>query len=191
MLRQARGPRSRCEATVQPRWRGACWNSARRRRWAAFGALSGRDSETAVRHSCTQGRRGRMQTAPLGDAYVLCSGGAAFSDGVSPVAIGNETSAVVYVVRSLGPKALLGAVPDTSTLYVLRFVYVRPGQPAERAGIHPGDVVVGIDGEDVRALGEPAAEQLLRDRPAGTPARLLLSRAGASVETTLVVGRWQ
>jgi len=76
-------------------------------------------------------------------------------------------------------------------LYVLRFIYVRPGQPAVRAGIQPGDEVLAIDGADVHALGEPAAEQLLRDRPAGSPARLLLSRAGAQVQTTLVVGRWQ
>ena len=73
----------------------------------------------------------------------------------------------------------------------LRVVYVRPGQPAERAGLQVGDLITAVDGLDVRSLSESPVELLIRDRAPGTPAHLGLLRQGIALSADLVVGKWQ
>jgi membrane-associated protease RseP (regulator of RpoE activity) len=54
---------------------------------------------------------------------------------------------------------------------------VRPGTPAERAGLRPGDVIVGVDGRDVRALG-PGAVGVLSARKPGASVTLTVQAPG-------------
>ena len=59
----------------------------------------------------------------------------------------------------------------------LMAVAARPGSPAERAGIRPGDVVKSIEGRHTRPLAVPTGERLLRGAP-GSVVKLVLLRAG-------------
>lgn len=59
----------------------------------------------------------------------------------------------------------------------LMVVGARPGSPAERASIRPGDVVKSIDGRHTRPLAPPTGERLLRGAP-GSVVKLVLLRAG-------------
>ncbi|MGE5538900.1 MAG: S41 family peptidase [Gemmatimonas sp.] len=60
--------------------------------------------------------------------------------------------------------------------------------PAARASIRAGDIILRIDGEDVRKLDEFAAIDRLRGRP-GTPVRLSLSPTGAAGPQEVVLTR--
>jgi carboxyl-terminal processing protease len=67
----------------------------------------------------------------------------------------------------------------------LMAVAARPGSPAERAGIRPGDVLRSIDGRHTRPLAVPTGERLLRGAP-GSNVKLVLLRAGSEpLELTL------
>ena len=131
-----------------------------------------------------------FDAVPLGLAYVLCSA-AGFSDGIARVPADNDAQMDVTVVQKRGPLGLLGAKPDWNDPYVFRIVFIRPGQPAQQAGLELDDVVTGVDGRNVQTLGERAVEMLVRDRRAGTPAQLEILRAGTTLQRTLTVGAWQ
>lgn len=129
---------------------------------------------------------------PRGSAYLFCQGTGGVTDGITRVELQEgPAAATVGVIKQRGPLALLGAKPDGADALVFRVAYVRPGQPAEQAGMQVGDVVVSVDGMDVRPFGEAAVEMLMRDRPAGSVARLGLLRGGAEVVADLKVGKWQ
>jgi len=128
-----------------------------------------------------QGRY-RFAAVPPGARYTMCSG-AGYSD-----AVGDGD---LVVVRQLGKLGLLGFKPDWSRIFRLEVAYIRPGQPAERAGLEVGDVVTAVDGIDVSGLGEAAVELLLRDRLPGSVARITVQRGGQARELTLTVGQWQ
>lgn len=71
---------------------------------------------------------------------------------------------------------------EVGLLLTRRFGYLmavsaRPGSPAERAGIRPGDVVKSIEGRHTRPLAVPTGERLLRGAP-GSVVKLVLLRAG-------------
>jgi carboxyl-terminal processing protease len=53
---------------------------------------------------------------------------------------------------------------------------VRPGSPADRARVRPGDVIKSIDGKHSRILSVPMADSLLRGAP-GSTAKLKILRA--------------
>jgi carboxyl-terminal processing protease len=59
----------------------------------------------------------------------------------------------------------------------LTIISAMPGSPAERGGLHPGDQVIGVDGEDVTGLdGNLVIRKVLG--PAGTAVRLRIRREG-------------
>jgi carboxyl-terminal processing protease len=67
----------------------------------------------------------------------------------------------------------------------LMAVAARPGSPAERAGVRPGDVIRSIDGRHSRPLAGPTGERLLRGAP-GSSVKLVLLRAGSEpIEVSL------
>jgi serine protease Do len=61
---------------------------------------------------------------------------------------------------------------------------VEPGSPAEKAGIHPGDVVVSVDGSPIDS--QEAFETALSTRGPGKPMRLAVKN-GAAAERVLTV----
>jgi S1-C subfamily serine protease len=61
------------------------------------------------------------------------------------------------------------------------------GGPAERAGVHAGDVVIAVAGERVASLAE-LFRQVWRQGPAGTEIALTLARDGAPVYVRVVSG---
>jgi len=69
--------------------------------------------------------------------------------------------------------------PEDETLTV---AMIRPGGPAVRSGLEVGDVIVAIDGHDVRGARYAMAWSLMAVRP-GTRLHLGLAR-GATVTVT-------
>jgi len=63
---------------------------------------------------------------------------------------------------------------------------VEPGSPAERAGLHPGDIVVSYNGQEV-----PDADHLtsmVADTPPGTKVPIMYYRNGKQESSTVTVG---
>lgn len=63
-----------------------------------------------------------------------------------------------------------------------------PGQPAEQAGIRPGDIIIGVDGEDVR--GQTLDEVISKVRgPRGSEVVLTIQREGAAGSLQIAITR--
>jgi carboxyl-terminal processing protease len=73
----------------------------------------------------------------------------------------------------------------------LMVVSTRPGSPAEKAGLRPGDILKTIDGKHSRPLAVVTGERLLRGAP-GSVVKLRVLRAGSDpLEMSLVRERLQ
>jgi len=70
----------------------------------------------------------------------------------------------------------IGAWVDTGGEY-LTIVAPMPGSPAEEAGVEAGDIVVGVDGEDVTGIDPSLVVRRILG-PQGTTVRLMLRREG-------------
>jgi carboxyl-terminal processing protease len=77
----------------------------------------------------------------------------------------------------LGPGDAEVGLVLTRRFGYLMAVAARPGSPAEKAGIRPGDVVKSIEGRHTRPLAVPTGERMLRGAP-GSVVKLVLLRAG-------------
>ncbi|HVR69637.1 MAG TPA: S41 family peptidase [Vicinamibacteria bacterium] len=74
----------------------------------------------------------------------------------------------------------------TRRLGFLMVVAPRPGSPAEKAGVRPGDIVKSIDARHTRPLAPFAGQRLLRGAP-GSLVKVSLLRAGSDpIELSLV-----
>ncbi len=82
-------------------------------------------------------------------------------------------------------EADIGAVL-TRRFSFLMVVSVRPGSPAEKAGLRAGDILKSIDGRHSRPLAVPTGQRLLRGAP-GSVVKLAILRAGSDpIEVSVV-----
>ncbi|GIW71006.1 MAG: hypothetical protein KatS3mg102_0548 [Planctomycetota bacterium] len=89
-----------------------------------------------------------------------------------------------------GPSVYLGTIPDYAPaegVHGVRLAGVRAGSPAERAGLRAGDVIVGLDGTEVRDIHEYT--YALFARKPGERVRLVVLRDGERLELEAVLGR--
>ena len=70
----------------------------------------------------------------------------------------------------------IGAEVDTRGEFIT-VVSPLPGSPAEAAGLHPGDLIIKVDGENVRGLESFSVISRVRG-PAGSTVNLTISREG-------------
>lgn len=81
----------------------------------------------------------------------------------------------------------IGAWVDISGDYLM-IISPMPGSPAEKAGLKPNDVVIGIDGEDMTGVdGELVRQRILG--PEGTIVRMTISREGVEEPFDIEVER--
>jgi hypothetical protein len=85
-------------------------------------------------------------------------------------------------------KVYFGSVPDMAAGDApgLRLTSVRPGSPADKAGLHGGDVIVAFDGQPVKDLYSYSAA-LYAHKPGDTVAIVVL-RDGARLTLTATLG---
>ncbi len=83
------------------------------------------------------------------------------------------------------PDAEIGLVLTRRFSFVM-VVAARPGSPAEKAGLRPGDILKSIDERHTRPMPAVVAERLLRGAP-GSPVKLGVLRAGADPFDVTVV----
>jgi len=69
---------------------------------------------------------------------------------------------------------------------------VKPGGPADGAGVKVGDKITSIDGTPVDALGTAIGQQLISSGTVGVgqAVQLGLDRGGAVVPVTVVAAKW-
>lgn len=99
-----------------------------------------------------------------------------------PTASADEKPAVTG-----GYGAYLGTIPDMSeNPGGVALTGVRAGSPAEKAGIKAGDVIVKMDGRDVKDL--MAMTEVLRAHKAGDTIEIVVKRDGTDVVTHATLG---
>jgi regulator of sigma E protease len=99
---------------------------------------------------------------------------------------------IEIVVRRAGETRTIRLTPDAKTKYELGDIgvapafrpqirAVMPGEPADRAGLQPGDVVVGVGGKSV---DDDTLLRSIKGSP-NTPIALMVERAGVRQEITV------
>jgi C-terminal processing protease CtpA/Prc len=83
-----------------------------------------------------------------------------------------------------GFRVRLGTVPDYSAeVEGVRLEDVRPGSPAEKGGLKPGDILVEFDGKSIRSVQEYSA--VLGTAQPNVPVKIVVLRGGKRVELTV------
>ena len=100
---------------------------------------------------------------------------------MDPIVYETETSSLQ------GEYEGIGAYVDTDGEY-LTIISPIAGSPAEMAGLHPGDKVIAIDGEDMTGVA-PEQARLKVLGPAGTTVALRISREGESAPLEFTITR--
>jgi carboxyl-terminal processing protease len=91
----------------------------------------------------------------------------------------------LYQQPAREPDAEIGLVLTRRFSFVM-VVSARPGSPAEKAGLRPGDILKSIDERHTRPMPAVVADRLLRGAP-GSSVKLAVLRAGADpFEVTVV-----
>jgi hypothetical protein len=81
----------------------------------------------------------------------------------------------------------VGTIPDyttADTLQGMKLSGVRAGSPAEKAGIQPGDIIVGFAGKPIRNIYDYT--YLLSGLKAGEPVKAIILRNGKKIELTVI-----
>ncbi|HEU5359420.1 MAG TPA: M20/M25/M40 family metallo-hydrolase [Gemmatimonadales bacterium] len=108
--------------------------------------------------------------------------GLTFVDVPQPAVAADSTPAVTP-----GYGAYLGTIPDMSEAPGgVALTGVRAGSPAEKAGIRAGDVIVRMDGKDVKDL--MGMTEVLRAHKAGDTIEIVVRRNGVDVVTHATLG---
>ncbi len=84
----------------------------------------------------------------------------------------------------------VGANVSTNKDNQLVITNVRIGWPAERAGVHSGDIVIAVDGKDIAGMALQDAVNLIRG-PLDSQVKLTLKRPGVAEPLTLTMSRQQ
>ncbi len=85
----------------------------------------------------------------------------------------------------MGFSVYLGTMPDYSAeVKGVRLMGVRPGSPAERAGLRGGDVIVGYKGRDIRDIYDFV--YALSESEPGVPVRLNIVRGGKNLVLSVI-----
>ena len=82
----------------------------------------------------------------------------------------------------------IGAVVQVNQDNVLEIMRLYPGQPAEKAGVKQGDVVIAVDGRSIAGFSAYEAIALIRG-PAGTTVKLSILRKGEAKPLEISVTR--
>lgn len=164
----------------------------------AAGRSHGRDMVAPVFVASSDGDRYTISAAsgvvvpgtPLfnleGEALAVTSGAPSFSDaypiGLSLLRLRERIAQGRAFPSSIGIVLQPHAGPLASKLGAVGALVcdVRGGGPAARAGIRPGDLIVGVG--ELETSGAEEAAQAITSLGAGEPARLRLRRAGAERE---------
>ena len=152
------------------------------------------------------GTRWKFSAIPLG-GYVKMFGDADASSGLPSAALSELTPAereVSFHYKRLGQRtAIVAAGPGANFVFaivVLALLFMTYGQPftppevgqvqpnsaAERAGIHPGDVIVKIDSQTIERFED--VQQLVRQAP-NTPMTIVVRRDGKDITLRVTPSR--
>jgi carboxyl-terminal processing protease len=82
----------------------------------------------------------------------------------------------------------IGVMIDVDASEAVRIAYVVPGTPADRAGLHPGDEIVAIDGAPTKGFSMDDASKLLRGKP-GTIVNITVLRLDGSAPQAIAIRR--
>src|SRR5664280_148080 len=126
---------------------------------------------------------GMMQS--LNDPWSYYQGPADFESSLLDVGGQAQGIGVVIQLQPIDPTASSTSCTKIGGGCELAISSPVPGSPAEAAGIHPGDVIVSVDGKPLDGMTVDQATALIKG-PKGTPVTLGLDRSGTSIQVTIV-----
>lgn len=153
-----------------------------------FDLVSSATGSDAVAKTDSSGRY-RLEGAPAGLFTVSARKDGFKTRLVSALTVASGASVTRDIVLTHGSGFQLTGIgaqlkPNGNAI---TFAGVFPGNPADVAGLRPGDRVLRIDGEDITGLSLADAIQHLRGEP-GTVVGITVERGGDTIELTITRG---